>query len=109
MWSGMPPVSCSARDPGPQWFAEPGAAADRPREGRPSEFMSQSRVSRLLSLVVRRQGRSRPWWRCRVSPTQSGTGGTVMNAFTSFDGTRIAYHDEGTGPAVVLLHGFGTD
>jgi pimeloyl-ACP methyl ester carboxylesterase len=33
----------------------------------------------------------------------------VMNTFTSFDGTRIAYHDEGTGPAVVLLHGFGTD
>src|SRR6516164_7049033 len=32
-----------------------------------------------------------------------------MNAFTSFDGARIAYHDEGTGPAVVLLHGFGTD
>ena len=32
-----------------------------------------------------------------------------MNTCTSFDGTRIAYHDEGTGPAVVLLHGFGTD
>lgn len=32
-----------------------------------------------------------------------------MHAFTSFDGTRIAYHDEGTGPAVILLHGFGLD
>lgn len=32
-----------------------------------------------------------------------------MHTFTSFDGTRIAYHDEGDGPAVVLLHGFGTD
>ena len=32
-----------------------------------------------------------------------------MNMFTSFDGTRIAYHDEGAGPAVILLHGFGTD
>jgi pimeloyl-ACP methyl ester carboxylesterase len=32
-----------------------------------------------------------------------------MKSFTSFDGTRIAYHDEGTGPAVVLLHGFGLD
>ena len=32
-----------------------------------------------------------------------------MNTFTSFDGTRIAYHDEGGGPAVLLLHGFGTD
>jgi pimeloyl-ACP methyl ester carboxylesterase len=32
-----------------------------------------------------------------------------MHSFTSFDGTRIAYHDEGDGPAVILLHGFGTD
>jgi pimeloyl-ACP methyl ester carboxylesterase len=32
-----------------------------------------------------------------------------MLIFTSFDGTKIAYHDEGDGPAVVLLHGFGTD
>lgn len=30
-----------------------------------------------------------------------------MKRFASFDGTRIAYSDEGTGPAVVLLHGFG--
>ena len=28
-----------------------------------------------------------------------------MNTFTSFDGIRIAYHDEGEGPAVALLHG----
>jgi pimeloyl-ACP methyl ester carboxylesterase len=28
---------------------------------------------------------------------------------TSFDGLRIAYHDEGEGPAVILLHGFGVD
>jgi pimeloyl-ACP methyl ester carboxylesterase len=26
-----------------------------------------------------------------------------MNTFTSFDGVRIAYHDEGHGPAVILL------
>ncbi len=32
-----------------------------------------------------------------------------MNIFTSFDGIRIAYHDEGEGPAVILLHGFGVD
>jgi pimeloyl-ACP methyl ester carboxylesterase len=32
-----------------------------------------------------------------------------MNAVTSFDGVRIAYHDEGEGPAVILLHGFGVD
>jgi len=32
-----------------------------------------------------------------------------MKSFTSFDGTRIAYHDEGEGPAVILLHGFGVD
>jgi pimeloyl-ACP methyl ester carboxylesterase len=32
-----------------------------------------------------------------------------MNTFTSFDGTQIAYHDEGTGPAVILLHGYGLD
>ena len=32
-----------------------------------------------------------------------------MNTFTSFDGIQIAYHDEGEGPAVVLLHGFGVD
>jgi pimeloyl-ACP methyl ester carboxylesterase len=28
-----------------------------------------------------------------------------MNTFTSFDGIRIAYHDEGEGPPVMLLHG----
>ena len=33
------------------------------------------------------------------------TGG--RSSFASFDGTRIAYSDEGDGPAVVLLHGFG--
>jgi len=32
-----------------------------------------------------------------------------MNAFTSFDGIRIAFHDEGEGPAVILLRGFGVD
>lgn len=32
-----------------------------------------------------------------------------MKSFPSFDGTRIAYHDEGGGPAVILLHGFGVD
>ncbi|MGA8762384.1 MAG: alpha/beta hydrolase [Candidatus Sulfotelmatobacter sp.] len=32
-----------------------------------------------------------------------------MNTFTSFDGIRIAHHDEGEGPAVILLHGFGVD
>jgi pimeloyl-ACP methyl ester carboxylesterase len=33
-----------------------------------------------------------------------------MRTFTSFDGLRIAYHDdEGDGPAVILLHGFGVD
>jgi pimeloyl-ACP methyl ester carboxylesterase len=32
-----------------------------------------------------------------------------MRAFTSFDGLRIAYHDEGKGPVVILLHGFGVD
>jgi pimeloyl-ACP methyl ester carboxylesterase len=31
-----------------------------------------------------------------------------VNTFTSFDGVRIAYHDEGEGPAVILLHGFGS-
>jgi len=28
-----------------------------------------------------------------------------MHTFTSFDGTRITYHDVGDGPAVILLHG----
>jgi pimeloyl-ACP methyl ester carboxylesterase len=32
-----------------------------------------------------------------------------MNSFESFDGIQIAYHDEGEGPAVILLHGFGVD
>ena len=32
-----------------------------------------------------------------------------MESFVSFDGTRIAYHDEGSGLAILLLHGFGLD
>lgn len=32
-----------------------------------------------------------------------------MNTFVSFDGSRIAYHDEGEGRAVILLHGYGVD
>jgi pimeloyl-ACP methyl ester carboxylesterase len=30
-----------------------------------------------------------------------------MESFQSFDGARIAFHDVGEGPAVVLLHGYG--
>jgi len=30
-----------------------------------------------------------------------------MKRFTSFDGTSLAYEDTGSGPAVLLLHGFG--
>lgn len=29
-----------------------------------------------------------------------------MNRYSSFDGTPISYHDLGSGPAVLLLHGF---
>lgn len=32
-----------------------------------------------------------------------------MNSFASFDGTPIAYRDEGEGRPVILLHGFGAD
>jgi pimeloyl-ACP methyl ester carboxylesterase len=32
-----------------------------------------------------------------------------VQTFRSFDGVTIAYHDEGRGPAVVLLHGYGLD
>ena len=32
-----------------------------------------------------------------------------VNVLTSFDGIQIAYHDEGEGPTVILLHGFGVD
>ena len=32
-----------------------------------------------------------------------------MNRFRSYDGTTIAFHDEGSGPAVMLLHGYGLD
>jgi pimeloyl-ACP methyl ester carboxylesterase len=32
-----------------------------------------------------------------------------MNTFRSFDGINIGFHDEGSGPAVILLHGFGVD
>jgi pimeloyl-ACP methyl ester carboxylesterase len=34
----------------------------------------------------------------------------LSNAYLHiFDGLRIAYHDEGEGPVVILLHGFGVD
>jgi pimeloyl-ACP methyl ester carboxylesterase len=32
-----------------------------------------------------------------------------MQRFQSFDGTEISYLDEGSGPAVLLLHGFAAD
>jgi len=36
-----------------------------------------------------------------------GATATTANRFRSFDGIQIAYHDQGEGPAVILLHGFG--
>jgi len=32
-----------------------------------------------------------------------------LSHWETFDGRRLAYHDEGSGPAVVLLHGFAAD
>jgi len=34
---------------------------------------------------------------------------TAMKTFTSFDHATIAYHDEGEGFPVILLHGYGVD
>ena len=34
---------------------------------------------------------------------------TQMDRVPSFDGTRIAYTAQGSGPAVLLLHGFAAD
>ena len=39
-----------------------------------------------------------------VAPT-----GATLVRFTSFDGSEVAYLDEGTGPLAVLLHGFGSE
>jgi pimeloyl-ACP methyl ester carboxylesterase len=33
----------------------------------------------------------------------------ALNTFASFDGATIAYHDEGEGSPVILLHGYGVD
>ena len=33
----------------------------------------------------------------------------VLKTFVSFDGANIAYHDEGEGSPVILLHGYGVD
>jgi len=32
-----------------------------------------------------------------------------MSSFASFDGTEITFDDEGSGPLVVLLHGFAAN
>ena len=32
-----------------------------------------------------------------------------MKTFITFDGATIAYHDEGEGSPVILLHGYGVD
>lgn len=52
---------------------------------------------------------SRPIWGYFEAANRHRAGTTAENSFASFDGTRIAYSDQGEGPAVVLLHGFGTD
>lgn len=39
----------------------------------------------------------------------SSPGGALVNTFVSFDGSKIAYHDEGKGHPVILLHGYGVD
>jgi pimeloyl-ACP methyl ester carboxylesterase len=43
-----------------------------------------------------------------VTPEVAPTGATLAT-FPSFDGSEIAYLDEGTGPLAVLLHGFGSE
>ena len=52
-------------------------------------------------------------WGPRIARFGQGAGRTRStggsSSFASFDGTRIAYSDEGEGPAVILLHGFGMD
>jgi DNA-binding transcriptional MerR regulator/pimeloyl-ACP methyl ester carboxylesterase len=50
---------------------------------------------------------SRPIWGYLEAAIRHRAEATAMNSFASFDGTRIAYSDEGEGPAVILLHGFG--
>jgi len=41
----------------------------------------------------------------RCLADQLGRTSRTRNTFKSFDGIQIAYHDEGKGPAVILLHG----
>jgi pimeloyl-ACP methyl ester carboxylesterase len=48
-------------------------------------------------------------WPQRILCGRAGVKERRVNAFTSFDGVQIAHHDEGEGPAVILLHGFGVD
>src|SRR6516162_8931070 len=52
---------------------------------------------------------SRPIWGYLETAILHSARATAQNSFVSFDGTRIAYRDEGTGGAVILLHEFGTD
>ena len=33
----------------------------------------------------------------------------ALKTFITFDGATIAYHDEGEGSPVILLHGYGVD
>ena len=83
------------------------------RAARSVRYTRRRRAGRALPrerrvLVDHRRHVVDRWRRARRRPLRLTARGLVPT-FTSFDGTTLAYHDDGDGAPVVLLHGFAAD
>ena len=79
-------------------------------------FFTKERIQLKLTISITSEGRS---WFFKVSPKEYEHANWALlntitvkpnspsfSSFTSFDGIKIAYTDQGSGDAVLLLHGF---
>ena len=64
-----------------------------------ARFLLFKNAARLATLIRKK----------RIPSTTLHLPEAALKTFKTFDGATIAYHDEGEGSPVILLHGYGVD